>query len=313
MKLFYSGHFVLPLPEGHRFPMEKYSRLAERIREAGLVDPRDFLIPEPATDRELCLAHDAEYVRQVQKGDLSPADVRRMGFPWSPALAERSRRSVGGSIGAVRAALEEGVAANLSGGTHHAFADRGEGFCVFNDLAVAARVVQDEGVARRIAILDLDVHQGNGTAAIFSGDASVLTVSVHGADNYPFRKEESDLDIELPDGCGDEPFLTATQKAIHEAVVRSSPDVVLYIAGADPFEGDRLGRMAVTKEALRRRDKMVTRRCLQEGVPLAIVMGGGYAHDMNDSVDIHFQTIRAAVDMSAELSSRRATPGPEAS
>ncbi len=312
MKLFYSGHFVLPLPEGHRFPTEKYARLWTRIREAELVEIDDFRVPELASDRQLHLAHDPEYVRKVQEGDLTAAEVRRMGFPWSPALVERSRRSVGGSIGAARAALDDGVAANLSGGTHHAFSDRGEGFCVFNDLAVAARVVQEEGLARRIVILDLDVHQGNGTAAIFSGDASVLTVSVHGADNYPFRKEASDLDIELPDGIGDEPFLAAVQDAVHQAVDGASPELVLYIAGADPFEGDRLGRMSVTKEGLRRRDRMVTRHCLREGVPLAVVMGGGYAHDLSDSVDIHFRTIQTAVEMSVELSDRSSALGPEA-
>lgn len=217
-----------------------------------------------------------------------------MGFPWSPGLVERSRRSVGGTLGAGRAALEDGVGVNLSGGTHHAFADRGEGFCVFNDVAVATRVIQREGLAGRIAVLDLDVHQGNGTAAIFRGDPSAFTLSVHGANNFPFRKEASDLDLELPDGSGDEAFLAAAKRGVEEALERSGADLAFYLAGADPFHGDRLGRLAMTKGGLEDRDHLVFRLCSQAGVPVAVVMGGGYAPFVEDTVDIHFNTVRIA-------------------
>ena len=294
MKLFYSDSFTLPLPEGHRFPMEKYARLRSRVMEAELVAPDDLRVPEPATDEQLHQVHEPGYVRRVQEGSLARNEVRRMGFPWSPELVERSRRSVGGTLEAARSALEDGVSANLSGGTHHAFPDRGEGFCVFNDVAVAARVMQGEGRARSVAILDLDVHQGNGTAAVFSDDATIFTVSVHGADNYPFRKERSDLDIELPDQTGDEAYLEAVERAAEEAIRVARPDLLLFLAGADPYEDDRLGRLQVSKAALSNRDEVVFTRCREDGVPVAVAMGGGYARNIDDSVDIHFQTVQAA-------------------
>lgn len=308
MKLFYSDSFVLPLPEGHRFPMEKYERLRSRVMKAGLVDPEDLRVPEPATDEQLQQVHEPDYVRRVQDGSLSRDEIRRMGFPWSPALAERSRRSVGGTLEAARSAREEGVSANLSGGTHHAFPNRGEGFCVFNDVAVAARVMQAEGRARRVAILDLDVHQGNGTAAAFSDDPTVLTVSVHGADNYPFRKERSDLDIELPDRSGDEAYLEAVERAAEEAIHAARPDLLLFLAGADPYEHDRLGRLQVSKAALAHRDEVVFSRCREHGVPVAVVMGGGYARDIDDSVDIHFQTVQAAARIYSVREPARRSP-----
>jgi acetoin utilization deacetylase AcuC-like enzyme len=294
MKIYYSDSFVLPLPEGHRFPMEKYARLRSRVAEAGLVAPEDLRVPEPATDQELHRVHEPGYVAKVHDGSLGRNEIRRMGFPWSPALAERSRRSVGGTVAAARSAVAEGVSANLSGGTHHAFPERGEGFCVFNDVAVAARAAQAEGLARRVSILDLDVHQGNGTAAIFSDDPTVVTVSVHGADNYPFRKERSDLDIELPDEAGDAPYLEAVERAVAEAIQSAGPDLVIFLAGADPYEGDRLGRLKVSKNALVQRDELVFSRCRAQGVPVAVAMGGGYAHRIDDAVDIHFHTVQAA-------------------
>jgi len=290
--IYYCDHFVLPLPEGHRFPMEKYSRLRERVREAGLGEW--LRVPEPATDGELSLVHDPAYLRRVAEGTLAPAEVRRIGFPWSSAMVERCRRSVGGTLGAARAALDLGTGVNLAGGTHHAFADRGEGFCVFNDVAVATRVLQREGRIRRVAVIDLDVHQGNGTAAIFRGDPDVFTLSVHGAGNYPFQKEESDLDLALPDGAGDSPFLDAVEEGVARSLA-TRPDLVFYLAGADPYEGDRLGRLGVSREGLATRDRIVLDACRAAGVPVALSMAGGYAREVEDTVAIHFHTVRAAV------------------
>lgn len=290
VRVFYCDHFVLPLPDGHRFPMEKYARLRERVRARG--EDR-LLVPDAAADAELGRAHDAGYVGRVVSGALTRDEVRRIGFPWSPGLVERSRRSVGGTMAAARAALVDGVAANLAGGTHHAFADRGEGFCVFNDVAVAARALQAENRARRVVVLDLDVHQGNGTAAIFRGDDTVFTLSVHGANNFPFRKEAGDLDIELPDGSRDDVFLEAVERGVDAALAHGG-DVAFFVAGADPFEGDRLGRLAVTKAGLAQRDEIVLDRCARAGVPVAVVMSGGYARDVTDTVDIHEATIRTA-------------------
>jgi len=294
MKVFHSDHFSIPLPEGHRFPMEKYALLRNRV-ETGLPNIRNEMrVPEAAVEEDLCTVHDPDYVRKVTSGTLSPAEVRRIGFPWSPALVERSLRSVGGTLGAARAALADGVGVNLSGGTHHAFPDRGEGFCVFNDVAVATRVAQRAGMAREVVILDLDVHQGNGTAFIFSDAPEVFTLSVHGANNYPFRKEPSDLDLELPDGTGDEPYLETVERGIEKALLNRHFDLAFFLAGADPFAGDRLGRLAVTKEGLRQRDGIVLSACRERGIPVAVVMAGGYASPVEDTVDVHFNTVLVA-------------------
>lgn len=274
--------------------MEKYARLRGRVEEAGLGGPQGLQVPEPATDPELMRVHDAGYVRRVTTGTLSPAEIRRLGFPWSPQLVERSRRSVGGTLGAARAALEGGVGVNLAGGTHHAFPDRGEGFCVFNDVAVAVRAMQAEGRVRRAAVVDLDVHQGDGTAAVFAGDPEVFTVSVHGARNYPFRKERSDLDLELEDGAGDDAFLRAVRRGLDPALA-FRPELLFYVAGADPYEGDRLGRLAVTLEGLEERDRIVLDGCREAGIPVAVVMAGGYAREVADTVEVHFRTVRRAV------------------
>lgn len=295
MHLFYCDHFVLPLPEGHRFPMEKYSLLRERVAGDGV---GSLHVPEAATDAQLHRVHDSRYIDRVVRGTLTREEVRRIGFPWSPQLVERSRRSVGGTVAAAGAALRDGVAVNLAGGTHHAFPERGEGFCVFNDVAVAARDLQARGMARTVAVLDLDVHQGNGTAAIFRGDDSVFTLSLHGANNFPFRKEESDLDMELPDGTGDGPFLAAVERGVKSALARR-PDMAFYLAGADPFHDDRLGRLAVTKEGLGLRDALVLDLCAEAGVPVTVVMSGGYARNVADTVDIHYNTVRAAAQSAA--------------
>jgi acetoin utilization deacetylase AcuC-like enzyme len=235
-------------------------------------------------------------------GEMSEKEMRRIGFPWSAELVERSRRSVGGTIDACRSALQDGLAVNLAGGTHHAYPDHGEGYCVFNDVAVGTRVMQQERRAWQILILDCDVHQGNGSAAIFSGDAQVFTFSIHGQKNFPFHKEASDLDVGLPDGCDDACFLSALRPGIEEALHCSKPDLVIYIAGADPYQGDRLGRMAVSKAGLYERDRLVLETCQSLRLPTAIVMGGGYARQVQDTVEIHLQTIRLAAFLAAGLS-----------
>ncbi len=295
MKLFYCDHFVLPLPDGHRFPMRKYSLLRERVIELGIVDPEDLRVPEPVSSADLERVHDPNYVRRVVDGSLSAKEIRRIGFPWSPELVERSRRSAGGTVAASRAALSDGASVNLAGGTHHAAAASGEGFCVFNDSAVAARTVQAERAADRIAVIDCDVHQGNGTASIFAGDPTVFTVSVHGAKNFPFQKERSDLDVALEDGSTDDQYLEAVERGLAAVVEVGKPDLVIYVSGADPLDGDKFGRLSVSKRGLAARDQMVFETLARAGIPVAVVMAGGYAPDVQDTVDVHVETVRAAV------------------
>lgn len=295
LRAFYSDHFVLPLPEGHKFPMAKYAKLRERIVAEGIVSAEDLHEAPPASIEDLQLVHDAAYVNAVISGTVAADIQRRIGFPWSPQMVERSRRSVGATIAAAHVALDDGVAANLAGGTHHAFADRGEGFCVFNDVAVASRVLQRDQLARRIAIIDLDVHQGNGTAAIFSGDPSVFTFSMHGEKNFPFKKEQSDLDVALPDGTSDDAYLDLLQHHLEAVLTHHQPDFVFYLAGADPYEGDRLGRLKMTIAGLRRRDDIVLSTCSRAQLPVAISMSGGYATDVDAIVTIHTNTIHTAV------------------
>ncbi|WP_128002934.1 histone deacetylase family protein [Piscinibacter defluvii] len=303
MQAFYSDHFVLPLPVGHRFPMPKYRLLRERIESQPAFRLREA---EPASEGELALAHDPGYIAAVVQGSLSAAAQREIGFPWSERMVERSRRSVGATIGAARAALAEGVAANLAGGTHHAGADKGGGYCVFNDAAVAARLMQAEWHRRhppgtpglRVAVIDLDVHQGNGTAAIFRDDPTVFTLSLHGAKNFPFRKETSDLDVELPDGCTDEPYLEALDAALAELWRRHAgqpPGLVFYLAGADPHEGDRLGRLKISSAGLAERDRRVFDACRERGIPVAVSMAGGYGHDIAVTVDVQQRTLEEAL------------------
>ena len=298
MKTFYSDRFTFPLPEGHRFPMPKYSLLHQRVIESGLVPHEGLIEGEPASDEQLLRVHTPEYLHKVVNGQLSEKEVRRIGLPWSPQLVERSRRSVGCTIAACRLALQDGLAANLAGGTHHAYPDHGEGYCVFNDVAVAARAMQAEGRARRIVVIDCDVHQGNGTAAIFTSDPSVFTFSIHGAKNFPYHKETSDLDIALPDGTGDKAYLDALHDGLSQSLQAVKADLAIYLAGADPFAGDRLGRLSLSKAGLLERDRMVFSACTRLGLPVAITMAGGYAKDVGDIADIHFQTIRLALEFS---------------
>ena len=294
MKLFYCDEFVLPLPPGHRFPMEKYRLLHERLSASGEFTAGDFIVPPAATFTELTRVHAPDYVLRVERGELSAADIRAIGFPWSPQMVERSKCSSGATIAACRAALEECVAANLAGGTHHAFYDRGDGFCVFNDAAIAARAMQAEGLVERVLVIDADVHQGNGTAAILAGDDSIFTFSIHGANNFPFAKEQSDLDIELADGTGDMAYEQALARGLGQSLAQFSPQLVIYLAGADPYEGDRLGRLKLSKAGLLKRDEMVFAACRERGIPVAIAMAGGYAREIADTVEIHANTILAA-------------------
>lgn len=294
--MFYCDHFVLPLPPDHSFPMAKYRLTRERIVAEGIVAADEVVEAEPAPWEALRRVHTAEYVEAVRTGTV-PRDVqRRIGFPWSPEMVERARRSVGATLQAAGEALATpgGVSANLAGGTHHAFADRGEGFCVFNDVAVAARVLLAARRVSRLAVIDCDVHQGNGTAAIFRDDPSVFTFSMHGANNYPFRKETSDLDVVFDDGAGDAEYLDALERHVPGLLASHRPDLVFYLAGADPYEADRWGRLKLTFEGLRRRDAVVLDTCRDAGVPVAISMAGGYAHDVEAIVRIHAATIREA-------------------
>ena len=295
MRLFFTDQFVLPLPEGHTFPMAKYRLLRERVSESGLVSPESLVVPPAATDAELALAHDTEYIAAMSAGTVGEAAMMKVGFPWSPLLVERSRRSSGATAAAARSALADGYAVNLAGGTHHAFRDHGEGYCLFNDSVVAARVLQAEDLVRRIVVIDLDVHQGNGTAALCRDDPTIYTFSMHGAKNYPLQKERSDLDIELPDGTTDGPYLEALAGGLKTAVAESRPDLAIYLAGSDPFAGDRLGRLKLTKAGLAERDRLVFEAARVAGLPLVVTMAGGYAKDVADTVDIHWQTVRRAI------------------
>lgn len=295
LPLYYSDVFEFPLPEGHRFPLRKYAMLRKAIEQGEFSERVLLQIPDPADDLQLLRVHSTEYLERVKAGSLEPGDIRRIGFPWSPELVERSRRSVGGTIAACRRACEVGLAMNLAGGTHHAHRSYGSGFCVFNDVAVAARDVQAQHAIEEMLIIDCDVHQGDGTAEIFAGDPSVTSFSIHAERNFPFRKSASDLDIALPDGADDEVYLAVLAPALERLFASTSPGLVVYLAGADPFQDDSLGRMALTKPGLSRRDEMVLSACREQGIPLAIVLAGGYARRIEDSVDIHLETVRLAV------------------
>lgn len=307
MQVFYATQFVLPLPPGHRFPMGKYQLLRDRLADE--LPEIQLMQALPATDGELALAHTPAYIHGISEGTVEPAILREIGFPWSPAMAERARRSVGATISACRTAFDEGLAANIAGGTHHACADRGGGFCVFNDAAVAARLMQAEQARRgrrlRVAIVDLDVHQGNGTARIFRADDSVFTLSLHGQKNFPFRKEASDLDVDLPDGCGDDEYLQALEGALAELERRFDPGLVIYLAGADPHEGDRLGRLKLTWDGLEARDRRVFDWAWERGLPLAFAMAGGYGRRMEDTVQAQMNTFAAGLSYWRRWQNRR--------
>jgi acetoin utilization deacetylase AcuC-like enzyme len=302
VKAFHSDQFVLPLPPGHRFPMPKYRLLRDAVT-ATL--PAVSLHEAPlASDGELALAHDPAWIEAVVQGTTSEAQQREIGFPWSPHMVQRARRSVGATIAAARAALMhgEGAAANLAGGTHHAYSHKGSGYCVFNDVAVAARLMQAEWHRRqrrllRVIVIDLDVHQGNGTAAIFRDDPTVFTLSIHGQRNFPFRKEVSDLDVELPDGCDDGAYLLALEQALDQAWLQtagSPPELAFYVSGADAHADDRLGRLALSRDGLAARDAMVFEGLRARRIPVAVTMAGGYGREIATTVAIHRRTLELA-------------------
>lgn len=301
VRIWSSDCFELPLPPGHRFPVAKYRMLRKRVEAAGWqVD----LEPLAARWEQLARVHDTAYLERVREGRLTAAEERRIGLPWSRALVERSRRSCGATVAACHAALDQGLALYLAGGTHHAFADRGEGFCVFNDVAVAAQELLDLDLAERITVVDLDVHQGNGTAAIFADEPRVFTFSVHGAGNFPFHKQSSDLDLALPDGTGDAAYLEALDAHLDAVLTSSAPDLVVYLAGADVFAGDRLGRLALTPAGIEARDRRVYEAVRERRLPLAVVMGGGYAQPIEATVAIQWRTVHLALEGAAPAMGR---------
>jgi acetoin utilization deacetylase AcuC-like enzyme len=294
--VFYTHYlYTFPLPDTHKFPVDKYALLRERLAFSGLANGSNILQGPAATDDQLALVHTPDYIQKVHNGTLTDKELRELGFPWSPQLAERSRRSVGSTIMACRQALEHGLAVNLGGGTHHAFSDRGQGYCVYNDVAVAARLISSEGLAEHILIVDCDVHQGNGTAKILTDYPNLFTFSIHGQKNFPFRKEDSDLDIGLPNDTGDEDYLHALQSGLDQVLARFTPELVIYLAGADPYEKDRLGRLSLTKAGLKKRDELVCDTFITKQIPFTITLSGGYAPNLNDIVDIHFATIETAL------------------
>ncbi len=285
-----SSAYTIPLPDTHRFPIEKYALLRERVIADGIVPGARMHDPPRAAREDLLLAHTPGYIDRFSTGTLDAGDMRRIGFPWSPQLVERAYRAVGGTVEATAAALVHGVAMNLAGGTHHAFADHGEGFCVFNDVVVAIRRLQRDGRIDRALVVDLDVHQGNGTNALCATDVRIVTFDMHGRRNYPFAKVPASFEIELEDGAGDDEYLTRLGDALPGILAESRADLVVYLAGADPHEGDRLGRLRLTADGLARRDEMVLELCRSIGVPVAVTIAGGYGHDINDTVAVHTRT-----------------------
>jgi acetoin utilization deacetylase AcuC-like enzyme len=290
-QLFYSPYYYAEIGEGHVFPIRKFELVKDILLAEGTLRSDEIIEPSPAKIEDLHLVHTEDYISRLIDGALTTKEIRKLGLPWSKSLVRRSLHAISGTIEAAKIALQTDIASNLAGGTHHAFPDRGEGFCVLNDVAVAIRVLQREKLAERFLIVDCDVHQGNGTAFIFKDDPSVFTFSMHGAKNYPLRKETSTLDIELPDRTGDEEFLETLEQALPRIILHQ-PDLIFYLGGADPFERDRLGRLSLTKKGLMRRDEMVLRFARERGVPIVTTMSGGYAENIEDTVDIHANTIR---------------------
>ncbi|MEO6391926.1 MAG: histone deacetylase [Pyrinomonadaceae bacterium] len=293
MRVYYTSRYYADIGDGHVFPIRKFELVRNILVSEGTLAPDELIEPAAVSVENLQLVHTEDYVRRFRAGALTPRELRRLGLPWSKALVRRSFLATGGTIAAARAALTDGIASNLAGGTHHAFADRGEGFCVFNDVAVAVRVLQNEGLIRRAAIVDCDVHQGNGTADIFAGDLEVFTLSLHGEKNYPLFKAVSSCDVSLPDGTGDADYLAALTEHLPPALDHR-PDIIFYLAGADPYAGDKLGRLKLSIDGLRARDELVIDVARASGIPVVTVMSGGYAVDIRDTVEIHCNTIRVA-------------------
>ncbi|MBA3783944.1 MAG: histone deacetylase [Acidobacteria bacterium] len=304
-RIFYSPFYYADIGENHVFPIKKFEFVRDRLLKDGTLQTCEIAEPQPAKIEDVLLVHTEDYITRLRNGTLTTREVRRLGLPWSKSLVRRSFLACSGTVNAARHALENGVASNLAGGTHHAFPDRGEGFCVLNDIAVAIRVLQKENLAQRFLIVDCDVHQGNGTAFIFKDEADVFTFSMHGAKNYPLFKEKSSLDIELPDKTGDAEFLEILDEALPRIFLHN-PDLVFYLGGADPFEKDKLGRLGLTMEGLQQRDEAVLSFAKNKKIPIVTTMSGGYAQDINDTVEIHCNTIRAVKKIFVEAQTQNA-------
>ena len=296
MQVFYSPRYYADIGPGHVFPIRKFELVRDKLLAEGTLEPSELVEPAPAPLEDVLLVHTSDYVSRLCSGNLTPKEIRRLGLPWSESLVQRSFCAVGGTLAATRASLKEGYSSNLAGGTHHSFPERGEGFCVLNDVAIAIRAMRAQKLIRRAAIVDCDVHQGNGTATIFAGDDDTFTLSIHGANNYPLFKAQSTLDVELDDGTSDTEYVETLAKCL-QAVFASDPEIVFYLAGADPHEGDKLGRLALSIDGLRQRDAFVLRECYEREVPIVTVMSGGYGKDINDTIEIHCNTIRAVKEI----------------
>ncbi|OJT23837.1 histone deacetylase [Archangium sp. Cb G35] len=294
MRVFHCDQYAVPLPPGHRFPMEKYRLLRELLLERGVLSPGQLQPSAPISRTDLERVHTPRYLDALWTGTLSEAELRRLGFPWSENLLVRSCASVGGTVGAARAALEDGISGNLAGGTHHAFPDHGEGYCVFNDIAVAIRVLQAERRIQRAVVVDLDVHQGNGTAAVFQGDDSVFTFSIHGEHNFPFRKQRSSRDVGLPDGVDDRSYLDVLVTHLPEVLEAAGADILFYQAGVDPLAEDSLGRLSLTHSGMRERDRFVLQAAWHRGLPIVLTLGGGYAKPITATLEAHVGTYETA-------------------
>lgn len=307
MRLFYTPRYYADIGPGHIFPIRKFELVRYKLLAEGTSQPSEFVEPQPATKHEVQLVNTSDYIARLCSGELTPNEIRRLGLPWSSALVQRSFYATGVTICAAREAFISGVGSNLAGGTHHAFPDHGEGFCVLNDVAVAIRVLLSESLIKTAAIVDCDVHQGNGTASIFYSEPAVFTFSMHGAKNYPLFKQTSNLDIELPDGTGDDEYLQTLTTSL-PTVFEHKPYIVFYLAGADPFAGDKLGRLAVSINGLRKRDDLVLSSCYEREVPVVTVMSGGYGEKLDDTVEIHCNTIRSVYSVFSHTKSS-AEPG----
>lgn len=291
MHVFYTPRYYAEIGAGHVFPIRKFELVRDKLLAEGTLQSHELIEPEPASVEDVLLVHTEDYVTRLCNGTLTSKEIRRLGLPWSESLVRRSFYAVGGTLAATQASLAEGYSSNLAGGTHHSFPDHGEGFCVLNDVAIAVRAMRARKLIRRAAVVDCDVHQGNGTATIFSGDPNTFTFSMHGANNYPLFKPQSSLDVELPDGTSDDEYLKTLAHHL-PGVLAQDPDIVFYLAGADPYAGDKLGRLALSIDGLRARDEFVLRECYEREVPVVTVMSGGYGKDINDTIEIHCNTIR---------------------
>ncbi len=298
-RIFYSPYYYADIGENHVFPIKKFELVRDKLFGEGTLQSSEILEPQPVEVQDVLLVHTEDYISRLRGGTLTAKEVRKLGLPWSKSLVRRSFLAVSGTINAAKHALEYGVASNLAGGTHHAFPDRGEGFCVLNDVAVAIEVLKRDDLAKTFLIVDCDVHQGNGTAFIFKDDEAVFTFSIHGAKNYPLFKQSSNLDIELPDKTSDKEYLETLNEALPRIFLHN-PDIIFYLGGADPFEKDKLGRLGLTIQGLMKRDESVLSFARERDIPIVTVMSGGYAQDISDTVEIHCNTIRAVKKVFAD-------------